>query len=67
VAGIQSVKETKVGQTDQTIHAWPTKITTMSEILCGELKRNMSKDEWETYMKELPYEKTCKDLPEGEK
>ncbi len=63
IAGIQSVKETKVGQVDQTIHAWPTKIETMSGILCGFLSRNMEKDEWETYVGEdLPYALTCPDL-----
>lgn len=64
IAGIQSVKETKVGQVDQTIHAWPTKIETMSGILCGFLKRNMEQDEWDTYVADdLPYELTCPDLP----
>ena len=68
IAGIQSVKETKVGQVDQTIHAWPTKIETMSGILCGFLPRNMEKDEWETYVGEdLPYELTCPDLPANNK
>jgi WD40 repeat protein len=64
IAGIQSVKETKVGQVDQTIHAWPTKIETMSGILCGFLKRNMEQDEWDTYVADdLPYELTCPALP----
>jgi WD40 repeat protein/energy-coupling factor transporter ATP-binding protein EcfA2 len=68
IAGIQSVKETKVGQVDQTIHAWPTKIETMSGILCGSLERNMGKDEWETYVAEdLPYQLTCPDLPDNNK
>lgn len=68
IAGIQSVKETKVGQVDQTIHAWPTRIQTMSEILCGFLPRNMSKDEWETYVdKDLPYVLTCESLPPNDK
>ena len=67
-AGIQSVKETKVGQVDYPIHAWPTKITTMSGILCGELKRNMTKDEWETFIDvDLVYELTCKELPPNNK
>jgi WD40 repeat protein len=66
MAGIQSVKETKVGQIDQTIHAWPTQITTMSGILCGELKRNMTREEWATYIADdLPYLRTCNDLPPG--
>jgi hypothetical protein len=68
IAGIQSVKETQVGQVDQTIHAWPTKIPTMSGILCGLLTRNMTKDEWETYAdKDVPYELTCSGLPENNK
>jgi WD40 repeat protein len=65
IAGIQSVKETKVGQVDQTIHAWPTKIETMSGILCGSLERNMNDDEWDTYVAEdLETELTCPELPD---
>jgi WD40 repeat protein/energy-coupling factor transporter ATP-binding protein EcfA2 len=68
IAGIQSVKETKVGQVDQTIHAWPTKIQTMAGILCGFLPRNLSKDEWETYVgDDLPYVLTCGSLPANDK
>jgi WD40 repeat protein len=68
IAGIQSVKETKIGQVDQTIHAWPTKIETMSGLLCGFLQRNMAKEEWDTYVADdLPYEKTCAGLPENYK
>jgi WD40 repeat protein len=68
MAGIQSVKETKIGQVDQTIHAWPTEIKTMSGLLCGYLKRNMSKEEWDTNIgSDLSYEKTCVDLPENYK
>ena len=60
VAGIQSVKETKIGQIDQTIHAWPTEIETMSGILCGLLERNMTPDEWDNHVgSDLPYEETC--------
>ncbi len=68
IAGIQSVKETKIGQVDQTIHAWPTRIETMSGFLCGFLQRNMNKDEWDSYVADdLPYEKTCPQLPENYK
>ena len=67
IAGIQSVKETKVGQVDQTIHAWPTRIETMSGILCGFLERNMNKDEWDLHVgSDLPYETTCRELPEND-
>jgi len=51
---------------DKTIHAWPTNMTTMSGILCGIVKRNMTKDEWDRYVAEdLDYERTCPDLPAG--
>lgn len=64
IAGIQSVKETKIGQVDQTIHAWPTKIETMSGLLCDYLTRNITDDEWDTYVgSDLPYELTCAGLP----
>lgn len=64
IAGIQSVKETKIGQVDQTIHAWPTRVETMSGLLCGYLQRNLGKEEWDSYVAEdLPYELTCPDLP----
>lgn len=64
IAGIQSVKETKIGQVDQTIHVWPTKVETMSGLLCGFLHRNMDKEEWTAYVADdLPYEKTCESLP----
>jgi WD40 repeat protein/energy-coupling factor transporter ATP-binding protein EcfA2 len=56
LAGMHSNAE----KTEETIHAWPTKIETMSEILCQFLKRNLTEDEWETYVDgELKYEKTC--------
>jgi hypothetical protein len=69
IAGINSVKETKdVNVMDQTIHAWPTKITTMSGRLCGVLTRNMNKEEWDLYVGENdPYQKTCETLPENYK
>ena len=68
MAGIHSVKETKVGQVDQTIHAYPTKIKTMSGLLCGYLKRNMNKEEWDMHVRDdLPYEKTCASLPDNYK
>lgn len=55
-------------KSDEVIHAWPTRVESMSEILCGELKRNLSREEWATYVDaELTYEKTCQNLPDGEK
>lgn len=47
-------------KTDETIHAWPTKVETMSGLLCGFLTRNLTEDEWTTYVDEgLPFEITC--------
>jgi len=67
MAGIQSVKE-GISRTDQTIHAWPTKIETMSSILCGILKRNMTHEEWNIFAGEdLPYQQTCNNLPKNDK
>jgi WD40 repeat protein len=52
-------------KTAETIHAWPTKIETMSGLLCEKLTRNITDDEWETYVdKELKKEQTCKNVNE---
>lgn len=68
IAGIQSVKETKIGQVDHPIHAWPTKIEKMSGLLCGYVQRNLNSEEWVSYVAEdLPYELTCPDLPANNK
>jgi WD40 repeat protein len=50
-----------------TIHAYPTKVETMAGLLCGYVTRNLTKDEWETRMQDLPYEKTCENYPENNK
>jgi hypothetical protein len=68
MAGIHSIQEKEVGKVDQTIHAYPTKINTMSSLLCGYIRRNMSGDEWESNVaKDIDYEKTCANLPANNK
>lgn len=63
-AGMHSNAE----KTEETIHAWPTKIETMSEILCQYLKRNLTEDEWETYVDvQLKHEKTCSTVADVKK
>ncbi|MBX7124729.1 MAG: High-affnity carbon uptake protein Hat/HatR [Cyclobacteriaceae bacterium] len=50
----------------ETIHAWPTKITTMAGLLCQYVSANLSLDEWETYVgpvNDIPQEKTCPNFP----
>jgi WD40 repeat protein len=63
LASVHSSTETVKG-VEHTIRAWPTKIPTMSNILCGFVKRNIDTEEWETFAgNDLPYESTCPDLP----
>jgi hypothetical protein len=39
----------------------------MSDKICGKINRNMSIDEWETYVgDDLPYERTCNEYGDGE-
>ncbi|MCU0420395.1 MAG: High-affnity carbon uptake protein Hat/HatR [Cyclobacteriaceae bacterium] len=68
VAGINSKKEDfdRSGRkVYETIHAWPTNMKTMSGLLCGYAKRNMTQEEWEGYTNGLAYEKTCDAFPKG--
>jgi WD40 repeat protein len=60
LAGINSNTE----KAEETIHAWPTKIETMSGLLCAYISRNMSEDEWDIYVDdddEIKSEATCSD------
>jgi WD40 repeat protein/energy-coupling factor transporter ATP-binding protein EcfA2 len=72
MAGINSVKE-EIGtsgdmKSNQTIHAWPTNISSMSDKLCNYSKRNMTKEEWDLYVSDdLPYVKTCATYPDNYK
>lgn len=63
MVGINTVRETAKG-TEETIHAYPTDIDVMKDILCGVAGRNMTKEEWNLFVAEdLPYEKTCDNYP----
>lgn len=63
LASVHSSSETIKG-VDHTIHAWPTKISTMSNILCGYMETNMSDEEWDIFAgNDLTKEITCPDLP----
>jgi WD40 repeat protein/energy-coupling factor transporter ATP-binding protein EcfA2 len=66
MAGMHSKTEGIRGEidTDFAIHAFPTKILTMASEICGFVKRNMSKEEWDLFVAEdLPQEVTCTNLP----
>jgi len=69
MAGIHSVVQNiDPKDVDYTIHAWPTRINSMSSKLCGYAKKNLSKDEWEQFVGEdLPYQSTCPNLPANNK
>jgi len=55
------------GTQDKIIKAFPTEIIAMSDKICGKINRNMSIDEWSTYVgNDLPYAKTCEAYPDGE-
>ncbi len=63
-SNIQTVRQGEI-QTEASIRAYPTRIQTMSNILCGEaIRRNMTTDEWNTYVgADLNYERTCTNYP----
>jgi WD40 repeat protein/energy-coupling factor transporter ATP-binding protein EcfA2 len=65
MAGMHSITTgIRKTDTDYTIHAWPTQITTMAGELCGILKRNLTQEEWEIFVAEdLTREATCSNLP----
>ncbi len=63
LASVHSSTETIKG-VEHTIRAWPTRIETMSNILCGFVKRNITADEWDIFAgNDLPYESTCSAYP----
>jgi WD40 repeat protein/energy-coupling factor transporter ATP-binding protein EcfA2 len=63
MVGINTVRQTATG-TDQTIHAYPTNLEVMKDILCTKVNRNMTEEEWVNFVAEdLDYEKTCENFP----
>ncbi len=50
------------GTKETVVRAWPTNIEVMADKICNKLNRNMTSDEWETFVgDDVPFEKTCKD------
>lgn len=65
MVGINSTRETVKG-VDQTIHAYPTSMSDIKDILCGKISRNMTEEEWKQQVADdLPPEKTCENLPQN--
>lgn len=68
MAGIHSIVQ-NIGpnDVDYTIHVWPTKITAMSGKLCGYVKKNLSKEDWDQFVNDDNYQATCPNLPANNK
>jgi len=50
------------GTKEDIVRAWPTNIEVMSDKICDKIDRNMTQDEWNTFVADdLKYEKTCND------
>jgi WD40 repeat protein len=66
MAGIHSVVQ-NIGpnNVDYTIHVWPTKISSMSGKLCGYVKKNLTREEWDQFVNDGNYQLTCPNLPAG--
>ncbi len=45
------------------VRVWPTDPRTLAELVCPKMQRNMTKDEWDSYVgKDIGYESTCVSL-----
>lgn len=52
------------GTTIEKIKVWPTHRNDMADKLCGYVIRNLTKEEWETFVaKDLDYKTTCENYP----
>lgn len=55
------------GCVDRLIRKYPTHAYEMAQEMCSKVSRNISKKEWDAYVGEdIPYVKTCAELPPGE-
>lgn len=54
------------GCVDNLIRYYPSSAEAMASKICNKLKRNMTPNEWATYVaRDIHYELTCKGLPQG--
>jgi WD40 repeat protein len=54
------------GDNDGKIQVWLWHPGDLIEIACSRLERNLTRAEWEQYIGDRPYRKTCPNLPSGE-
>jgi WD40 repeat protein len=54
------------GSDDRTIFVWIARTESLAEEICQQVWRNLTLNEWRQFVgKELPYERTCRNLPAG--
>ncbi len=51
---------------DKTVRLWPGSVASWKAIACRMVNRNLTVEEWERYMGDRPYERTCPGVPAGE-
>lgn len=51
--------------TDGTVRPRPMTVGAWTERACRIANRNLTRAEWRQYLGDLPYQKTCPDLPAG--
>ncbi len=51
------------GSGDTTIKLWDTTLTGWRQLACRIANRNLTRQEWQQYLGDEPYRKTCPDLP----
>lgn len=54
------------GSADRTIRIWMVNPQSLADMVCGEVRRNLTLDEWDRFVGEdIPYQQTCPELPPG--
>lgn len=48
---------------DNTIRLWDMDVSSWLRRLCALVSRNLSQQEWDEFLPERPYQKTCSDQP----
>ena len=67
IAFFPDSKKLVSGSYDNTIRSWITDTKIIADLVCEKVQRNLSKKEWEWFMgADIPYERTCPNLPPGE-
>ncbi len=49
---------------DKQVYLWETRTEVLAELVCQKVKRNLTREEWRTYVgADIGYERTCSNLP----